>query len=42
VAGVSYFPDPDVVVKIDYTAERTGNSAVRRPRVLNIGLGWWF
>ena len=42
VAGVSYFPDPDVAVKVDYTVERTDNPAIKRPGVLNIGLGWWF
>ncbi len=42
VFGVSYYPDPDVAVKIDYTVERNASSVVKAPRVLSIGLGWWF
>ncbi|PWT79714.1 MAG: hypothetical protein C5B57_13470 [Blastocatellia bacterium] len=42
VFGVSYYPDPDVAVKIDYTVERNASSAIKAPRSLNVGLGWWF
>ena len=42
VLGVSYFPDPDVVVKVDYTAGRNSSSVVKAPRSFNVGLGWWF
>ena len=42
VAGFSFFPDPDVVLKIDYTVVRNQSSLVRSVDSLNIGLGWWF
>ena len=42
VGGVSYFPDPDVVVKVDVM--RIGSrSSLHHPRhSFNVGLGWWF
>lgn len=42
IFGVTYFPDPDVAVKIDYTVERSASSTLKAPRSLNVGLGWWF
>ncbi len=42
IAGVSYFPDPDVVVKADYTVARNDSSVVAAPRAFSVGLGWWF
>ena len=42
VAGFSFFPDPDVVLKIDYTVVRNQSSLFRSVDSLNIGLGWWF
>jgi hypothetical protein len=42
IAGVSYFPDPDVVVKVDYTVSRNESSVVSAPRTFSVGLGWWF
>jgi hypothetical protein len=42
VAGVSYYPDPDVAVKVDYVWQRNQSTIVTAPRSLNIGLGWWF
>jgi hypothetical protein len=42
VAGFSYWPDPDVVVKADVSIVRNRSAVVRPPRSLNIGLGWWF
>ena len=41
VAGFTYWPDPDVAVKFDYSAVRN-RSAIKAPNSLNIGLGWWF
>ena len=42
VFGATYYPDPDVAVKIDYTVQRNRSSVVKAPRSLNVGLGWWF
>ena len=42
VAGVTYFPDPDVAVKVDYTVVRSRSAVVDAPNSLNVGLGWWF
>ena len=42
VAGISYFPDPDVVVKVDYTVGKNQSSVFTVPRTFNVGLGWWF
>jgi len=42
VFGASYFPDPDVVLKIDYTIVRNQSSLFGSADSLNIGLGWWF
>ncbi len=42
VAGVSYYPDPDIAVKVDYVWQRNQSTFITAPRSLNIGLGWWF
>jgi hypothetical protein len=42
VFGGSYYPDPDVVLKIDYTIVRNQSSLFGSADSLNIGLGWWF
>ena len=42
VVGATYFPDPDVAVKIDYTVLRNQSDVIQAPNSLNIGLGWWF
>ena len=42
IAGVTWFPDPDVAVKIDYTVLRSRSEVIDAPNALNIGLGWWF
>lgn len=42
VFGLTYFPDPDVAVKIDYTVLRSQSAAIVAPDALNLGLGWWF
>jgi len=42
VVGASYFPDPDIAFKIDYTVIRNRSSLFRSADSLNIGLGWWF
>jgi hypothetical protein len=35
-------PDPDIAVKVDYTAVRNQSGVIRAPRSFNVGLGWWF
>lgn len=42
VVGLTYFPDPDVAVKLDYTVLRNQSTVIQAPNALNIGLGWWF
>ena len=42
VFGVTYFPDPDVAVKVDYVVLRNQSDVVEAPNSFNIGLGWWF
>lgn len=42
VAGASYWPDPDVVLKADYVWLRNRSASVASPNSFNIGLGWWF
>ena len=42
VVGATYYPDPDVAVKVDYVFQRNQSSVVRAPHSFNIGLGWWF
>jgi len=42
VAGVTYWPDPDVAVKFDYSVVRNQSATIVAPNSLNIGLGWWF
>jgi hypothetical protein len=42
VVGATYYPDPDVAVKIDYVHLRNESGIVEAPPSFNIGLGWWF
>jgi hypothetical protein len=42
VVGATYYPDPDVAVKVDYVWQRNQSDIVRAPGSFNIGLGWWF
>ena len=42
VIGATYWPDPDIAVKFDYSALRNRSAVIRSPNSLNIGLGWWF
>ncbi len=42
VAGATYWVDPDVALKLDYSHVRNRSAFVPAPRSLNIGLGWWF
>jgi hypothetical protein len=40
--GGTYWPDPDIAVKFDYSILRSESGTVTAPDVFNIGLGWWF
>jgi hypothetical protein len=42
VTGLTWYPDPDVAVKVDYVAVRNQSGLIRGPRSFNVGLGWWF
>jgi hypothetical protein len=42
VVGANYWPDPDVVVKVDYTWLRNRSTTIAAPNSFNLGLGWWF
>jgi hypothetical protein len=42
VIGATYWPDPDIALKFDYSGVRSRNSTIRAPNSYNIGLGWWF
>jgi phosphate-selective porin len=42
VAGVNYYPDPDVAVKFDYIVLKNRSGIIRAPNSFNVGLGWWF
>jgi hypothetical protein len=40
--GASYFLDPDVAIKFDYTHQDSAATLRRAPRTVNVGIGWWF
>lgn len=42
VVGATYYPDPDVAVKVDYVRQRNQSGVVKSPNSFNVGLGWWF
>jgi len=42
VTGVTYYPDPDVAFKMDFSQERNKSSVVNAPWRVNLGVGWWF
>ena len=42
VVGGTYWVDPDVAIKFDYSHVRNRGTAVPAPRSFNVGLGWWF
>jgi len=42
VFGVTYWPDADIAVKVDYSVVRSKHSTIKAPNSFNIGLGWWF
>jgi hypothetical protein len=42
IFGGNYYPDPDVVLKVDYSIVRNRSSLFGTVDSFNIGLGWWF
>ena len=42
IVGATWFPDPDVAVKVDYTVLRNRSAVIDAPNSINVGLGWWF
>ncbi len=42
VFGATYWPDPDIAVKVDYTIQGNRSSVIVAPKSFNVGLGWWF
>jgi hypothetical protein len=42
VVGLTYYPDPDIAVKVDYVRQRNQSGFIRSPSSFNLGLGWWF
>jgi hypothetical protein len=42
VTGITYYPDPDIAVKVDYVRVRSQSAVVRDSNAFNVGLGWWF
>ena len=42
VVGATYWPDPDIALKFDYSGVRSKSSTIREPNSFNVGLGWWF
>jgi hypothetical protein len=42
VIGATYWPDPDVAIKVDYSAIRSQSALIKAPNSFNVGLGWWF
>jgi hypothetical protein len=42
ILGATYWLDPDVAVKVDYSHVRSASTVIPPPRTFNIGLGWWF
>jgi hypothetical protein len=42
VAGLTYYPDPDIAVKVDYVRLRNQSGLLPSRDIVNAGLGWWF
>jgi len=42
VTGFTYFPEPDIAFKFDYTFMRNQSTFIKARNGLNLGLGWWF
>ncbi len=42
VIGTTYYPDPDIAIKADYTRLRNQSGLFPTRHLVNVGLGWWF
>ena len=42
VIGATYYPEPDVAIKFDYSILRNESSVIKANNSFNVGLGWWF
>ena len=42
VTGLTYYPDPDIAVKVDYVRLRSQSGVLPDRHLVNAGLGWWF
>jgi hypothetical protein len=42
VSGFTYFPEPDVALKFDYSVLRNQSRFIKARNSLNLGIGWWF
>jgi hypothetical protein len=42
VSGFTYFPEPDVALKFDYSVLRNQSRFVKARNGVNLGIGWWF
>lgn len=42
VSGFTYFPEPDVALKFDYSVLRNQSRFIKARNSLNLGVGWWF
>jgi hypothetical protein len=42
VLGGTYWPDPDIAIKLDYSIVRNRSAIIAAPNSFNVGLGWWF
>lgn len=42
VIGVTYYPEPDVAIKFDYSILRNESLVIKANNSFNVGLGWWF
>ena len=42
VTGLTYYPEPDVALKFDYTFLNNKSSFIKPRDSLNLGVGWWF
>jgi hypothetical protein len=42
VVGATYWPEPDIAVKVDYVIARNQSTVIKAQNAFNVGLGWWF
>jgi len=42
VTGFTYFPEPDVALKFDYTLLNNQSVFIKARDSVNLGVGWWF